>query len=109
VTENAGFAITKVTDTGMGIGVADQKQLFQRFFRTDEATSKGIAGTGLGLWITKSIIEAHKGRLTVESEKGVGTTFQIDLPKRAPPVEPSRPTRRMPWQSSRSLSPARSH
>ncbi|MEA2508232.1 MAG: hypothetical protein QOG21_314 [Actinomycetota bacterium] len=110
VTEDAGFAIIKVADTGMGIGAADQKQLFQRFFRTDEATSKAIAGTGLGLWITKSIVEAHKGRLTVESEKGVGTTFQIDLPKQTPPpVEPSRPTRRMRSRSPRSLSPARSH
>ena len=74
----------EVSDTGMGISKEDQAQLFQRFFRTSEATSNAIQGTGLGLSIVAAIIEAHGGSIHVESEVGFGTTFRIVLPALAP-------------------------
>lgn len=69
-----------VSDTGMGIPADELPNLFQRFFRTERATAKAIPGTGLGLTIAKAIVEGHKGRVTVESTDGDGTTFRIFLP-----------------------------
>jgi signal transduction histidine kinase len=76
----------EVADTGMGISEEDQTQLFERFFRTSEATSSAIQGTGLGLSIVAAIVEAHGGSIGVDSEVGFGTTFTILLPA-AKPVE----------------------
>jgi signal transduction histidine kinase len=70
----------EVSDTGMGISAEDQEQLFERFFRTAEASSAAIQGTGLGLSIVAAIVEAHGGSITVDSEIGFGTTFRIVLP-----------------------------
>jgi PAS domain S-box-containing protein len=69
-----------VSDTGIGIAPEELASLFQRFFRTSEATRHAIQGTGLGLTITKAIAEAHGGTIGVESTVGVGTTFVVDLP-----------------------------
>jgi len=69
-----------VTDTGIGIPPEELPRLFERFFRASSATAKAIPGTGLGLAISHAIAEAHKGRLLVESELGVGTTFRLLLP-----------------------------
>jgi signal transduction histidine kinase len=68
----------------MGISSEDQAQLFERFFRTQQATSAAIQGTGLGLSIVAAIVEAHGGSIDVESEVGFGTTFRIVLPVRRP-------------------------
>ncbi len=70
----------EVTDTGMGIGESEQAQLFDRFFRTARAQEEAIPGVGLGLSISKAIVEAHNGRLSVSSVEGVGTSFFVDLP-----------------------------
>ncbi len=68
-----------VTDTGLGISPEHQKNMFQKFFRV--ADSEGYAhGTGLGLAIARHIIEAHGGRIWLESRQGVGSTFFITLP-----------------------------
>jgi PAS domain S-box-containing protein len=72
--------LIEVSDTGMGIAPEDQERLFERFFRTAEATRRAIQGTGLGLAITKAIAEAHGGSIGVRSEVGVGTTFVVELP-----------------------------
>ena len=69
-----------MTDTGPGISPADQAHLFDPFFRTRAAQTQGIKGTGLGLTITKAIVDAHHGSIEVESSPGTGTTFQIELP-----------------------------
>ncbi len=69
-----------VLDTGLGISAEDQEQLFKKFFRVRSAETASIRGTGLGLWITKAIIEKHKGTLQVESMKGVGSKFIVSLP-----------------------------
>ncbi|MFW5691864.1 MAG: sensor histidine kinase [Chloroflexota bacterium] len=68
-----------VADSGYGISKEGLKQMFQKFFR-DRSTAGKTSGTGLGLVITKAIIEAHEGQIWVESEEGVGTTFFFTLP-----------------------------
>jgi signal transduction histidine kinase len=73
--------IWSVRDTGRGMELAILKHIFERFYRVDKArTRTGRNGTGLGLPITKAIVEAHGGTISVESEVGKGTTFQIRLP-----------------------------
>ncbi len=85
-----------VRDTGMGIPLEEQDQLFQRFFRSSLATKNAVQGTGLGLNIVRSIAEAHHGDIAFESAPGVGTTFRLTLPLHtaeveAPPVDPAEP------------------
>ncbi len=75
-----GVARIEVCDTGMGISEDEQVQLFERFFRTARAQDEAIPGVGLGLSITKAIVEAHGGRISVRSVEGKGTTFRVDLP-----------------------------
>ena len=69
-----------VSDTGIGIEAADRDRLFTRFFRARHAEEQSIQGVGLGLSITKSIVESHGGRIIVDSEFGAGSTFRIRLP-----------------------------
>jgi hypothetical protein len=78
-------AVLAVADTGVGIPAADQEQVFERFFRTAIAKRQVIPGTGLGLTITKEIVEAHGGTITVESHESRGTTFRVRLPLQPPP------------------------
>jgi signal transduction histidine kinase len=75
-----GRAVIEVSDTGIGISEADLQQLFQRFFRTQRATSAAIPGVGLGLTIAQAIVHAHEGQISVQSFDGEGTTFRIELP-----------------------------
>jgi signal transduction histidine kinase len=72
--------VLEVEDTGIGIPAADQPRLFERFFRSSVADDQAIPGTGLGLAIVKAIVEAHAGRISIESREGTGTTFRVDLP-----------------------------
>jgi len=74
------FVALEVEDTGIGIPAEDQPRLFERFFRSPVADEKAIPGTGLGLAIVKAIVEAHEGRISVESRVGKGTTFRVELP-----------------------------
>ena len=84
VSTAAEVAQLRVKDTGMGIPLAEQSRLFQRFFRSTLATENAIQGTGLGLHIVRSIAEAHDGSADFESTPGVGTTFRILLPTSVP-------------------------
>ena len=70
----------EVQDTGLGISDDEQQQLFERFFRSSQATKNAIPGTGLGLTITKAIVERHGGRIELESSEGAGTTVRVRLP-----------------------------
>jgi signal transduction histidine kinase len=78
-----GHIVLEVADSGPGIAPADQAQLFDRFFRTRDAAVRATTGTGLGLTITKAIVEAHDGTIGVESAVGAGTTFRVELPRSA--------------------------
>jgi two-component system phosphate regulon sensor histidine kinase PhoR len=69
-----------VKDYGIGISSKDQEKIFDRFYRCDEPQRLGIKGSGIGLTIVKKIMEAHKGRLTLESRPGEGSTFCVHLP-----------------------------
>ncbi len=69
-----------VSDHGIGIAPDEWDKIFERFYRVDNETSRQVGGTGLGLAISRGIIEAHGGRIWVESQPGVGSTFYISLP-----------------------------
>jgi two-component system sensor histidine kinase SaeS len=71
----------EVCDTGEGIPEAELERVFERFYRSDRARSRYTPGAGLGLSIAKGIVEAHGGRLWVESTLGKGSTFGFALPK----------------------------
>jgi PAS domain S-box-containing protein len=73
-----------VTDTGRGIPKEALQKLFTKFFRVSGSLEQGSKGTGLGLYISKSIIEMHKGKIWVESEAGKGSTFAFSLPIATP-------------------------
>ena len=75
-----GEVIITVADTGIGIPQADQPRIFERFYRVDVARSREVGGTGLGLSIAKHLMEAHHGRLWVESEVGNGSQFHFSVP-----------------------------
>jgi len=69
-----------VRDTGCGIAPEHLQRVFERFYRVDKARSRNAGGTGLGLSIVKHIVQAHGGRVTVESALGKGSTFSLFLP-----------------------------
>jgi heavy metal sensor kinase len=76
-------AVVAVTDTGIGIPAEEIPFIFERFYRVDKARSRTEGGTGLGLAISKHIAEAHGGRIEVQSQVGVGSTFSVWLPLRS--------------------------
>lgn len=86
-----------VRDTGAGIPPDDITHLFQKFYRVDNSATRTIGGTGLGLFISRKIIELYQGRIWVESEIGKGSTFFINLPRlttsRAIELQPSEASR----------------
>jgi signal transduction histidine kinase len=74
------IATIAVGDTGIGIPMDEQDQVFGHFFRTSNALAAGLEGRGLGLAIARGIVEAHGGTIGFESREGEGTTFSITLP-----------------------------
>jgi len=73
--------VIRVSDTGFGMSAEAQKNLFTKFYRIQTDETREVRGTGLGLWITKQIVEIMKGTITVESIEGVGSHFIISFPK----------------------------
>ena len=73
-------AVVTVADTGIGIPLADKERIFERFYRVDAARSREVGGTGLGLSIAKHIVEAHGGRIWVDSAVGQGSQFHFSVP-----------------------------
>jgi len=80
ITPQENTAVLIVTDTGHGMTPDQLSRIFDRFYRADQSRSLPAGRTGLGLAITKSIIEAHEGTITVTSTPGTGTTFTVRLP-----------------------------
>ncbi len=75
-----GVVEVDVTDHGVGIAVDDQAQLFTPFFRADRSRTRSKGGVGLGLVLARRIVEAHGGKVVVDSELGAGTTVRLSLP-----------------------------
>ena len=73
-------AVLDISDTGVGIPEEDLTHVFDRFYRVDKARSRDTGGTGLGLSIVQQIVRLHAGSVTVQSKRGEGTTFTVQLP-----------------------------
>jgi PAS domain S-box-containing protein len=82
--EGEACVVWTVADTGIGIPATDRPKLFRRFYRASTALQHRIPGTGLGLVVTRAIIERHHGTITVTDHDGPGTTFVITLPVKPP-------------------------
>src|SRR5262245_41519723 len=81
-----------VSDEGLGIPHGEQKRIFGKFYRVDPQLSRGVGGTGLGLYICRELVRRMDGRLTVSSKEGEGSTFVVELPLAAAPApEPAEP------------------
>jgi signal transduction histidine kinase len=93
-----GSVEVRVADTGVGIPPEDLPRLFERFYRVDPSRARGDGGTGIGLAIARSVVEAHGGSIHAVSEPGHGSTFTFDLPvaadDRSEPIPPTDPTNR---------------
>ncbi len=76
----AGSLKLSVKDQGQGMSEEDQQNLFKGFQKLSARPTGGEKSTGLGLTIVKSIVDAHKGQIQVESEVGKGTTFEVIIP-----------------------------
>lgn len=81
LTGDASIAQVQVSDTGEGVPEEDIPHLFQKFYRVDNSMTRSVGGTGLGLFISKKIVELYNGRIWVESQAGKGSTFYINLPR----------------------------
>jgi PAS domain S-box-containing protein len=77
---NGKFARIEVVDCGLGIPQDEHDRIFEKFYRLDPALTRGVNGTGLGLYISKELVERMKGRISVRSEPGRGSTFVVEVP-----------------------------
>lgn len=75
-----GYALISIRDQGLGIASEDQPQIFKRFYMVPQAKQLGLGGLGLGLYISKQLIELHQGQIWLESKEGEGSTFYFTLP-----------------------------
>jgi two-component system phosphate regulon sensor histidine kinase PhoR len=89
VVRDGSVAVVRVRDTGRGIPEAEQEKIFTKFYRGSTVLTEAIPGVGLGLAITKTIVDAHGGSIAVTSEPGEGATFEVRLPLAEPPLVPA--------------------
>jgi len=81
ITYDPDNATVEIADTGMGIAADGQKHLFEKFYRVDNTATREVGGTGLGLFITRSIVEMFGGNIWIESQVGKGTKFYFTIPR----------------------------
>ena len=72
--------ILRIQDTGIGMSAKDRERLFEKFYRITNDQTASITGTGLGLWITKQIVELMKGEISIDSIEKVGTQVSLEFP-----------------------------
>ncbi|MDP2720426.1 MAG: ATP-binding protein [bacterium] len=89
-----GNIITSVKDSGEGIPQPALPHLFTKFFRVSGVLEQGSKGTGLGLYISKAIIDMHQGKIWVKSKLGVGSTFTFSLPLKQRKISPKKPLKK---------------
>jgi signal transduction histidine kinase len=77
-----------VRDEGLGIATAEQSLIFEKFYRADANMTRGVSGSGLGLYISRELVNRMGGTITVQSRLGEGSTFVVTLPL-APPASPA--------------------
>ena len=78
--KEGGFVQVDIKDSGIGVPMDALAKIFDEFYRVDNPVNQEVKGTGLGLSLVKYIIEAHKGKIWVESKLGQGSTFSFTLP-----------------------------
>jgi signal transduction histidine kinase len=76
--------LIEVVDEGLGIPSSEREKIFEKFYRLDPQQTKGVGGSGLGLYICRELVERMSGQLSVESQPGVGSRFTVSLPRREP-------------------------
>jgi len=76
----AGRVLVTVRDSGLGIPSGEEERIFEKFYRLDPGQTRGIGGSGLGLYISRELVSRMGGNLTVRSQPGEGAVFRIDLP-----------------------------
>jgi signal transduction histidine kinase len=81
-------ATIAVTDRGIGIPQAELGAVFARFGRASNARRKGISGSGVGLYVSRKIVEVHGGSIAVQSKEGEGSTFTVTLPLAEQAIQP---------------------
>ena len=84
--EHEGRVRFSVADEGLGIPQNERERVFEKFYRLDPRLARGVGGTGLGLYISRELVERMEGSIWVESEPGKGSTFHVDLPVAEPAV-----------------------
>jgi len=90
------FVLLQVTDTGGGIPEEDIPRVFSRLYRADNAMIQGVGDTGVGLSIAKTLVEAHGGRIWVDTRLGETTTFSVLIPLTSEPKKPADQVAAMP-------------
>jgi GAF domain-containing protein/anti-sigma regulatory factor (Ser/Thr protein kinase) len=80
--QNGTGYVIEVADQGLGIPAAEQERIFEKFYRLDPQQTKGVGGSGLGLYICRELVERMNGTLTVDSRPGEGSRFTVELPAR---------------------------
>ncbi len=96
--DNTDFVTVTVRDTGLGISPDEQQAIFDEFRQSERSIERGYGGLGIGLAISKRLVEMHGGTMAVHStgEEGVGSTFSFTLPTAQPPLEQARLQKRLP-------------
>jgi two-component system, OmpR family, phosphate regulon sensor histidine kinase PhoR len=96
VANGDGLIRFSVIDKGLGIPSSEHRRIFEKFYRLDPDMTRGIGGTGLGLYICRELVRRMDGRIWVESNPGKGSTFVVELPaaaETAPAAKPKTPTK----------------